>query len=49
MWPHSEIPVPRKTLLEKVTGIDGLLCLITEKIDEELLDASGKRDLLENL
>lgn len=31
-------PPPRDVLLEKVVGIDGLLCLLTEKIDGELMD-----------
>ncbi|XP_065051175.1 glyoxylate reductase/hydroxypyruvate reductase-like isoform X2 [Rhopilema esculentum] len=43
IWPYSEVPIPRQTLLEKVSGIDGLLCLITDKIDSELLDAAGKQ------
>lgn len=37
----SEEPIPRETLLEWVQGIDGLYCLLTEKIDDELLDAAG--------
>jgi lactate dehydrogenase-like 2-hydroxyacid dehydrogenase len=37
----SEEPIPRETLLEWVEGIDGLYCLLTEKIDDELLDAAG--------
>ena len=36
------MPIPRQILLEKVSGIDGLLCLITDKINSELLDAAGK-------
>ncbi|XP_043915637.1 glyoxylate reductase/hydroxypyruvate reductase-like [Protopterus annectens] len=37
----SDNPVPRAELLKKVAGIQGLLCLLTEKIDSELLDAAG--------
>ncbi|GIV78130.1 D-glycerate dehydrogenase [Litorilinea aerophila] len=37
----SDDPIPRETLLEWVRGIDGLYCLLTERIDEELLDAAG--------
>ena len=37
----SEEPIPRDTLLEWVAGIHGLYCLLTEKIDDELLDAAG--------
>ena len=32
-------PPPRKVLLEQVKGKDGLLCLLTERIDRELMDA----------
>jgi len=32
-------PVPREVLLKKVKKIDGLLCLLTDKIDTEVLDA----------
>jgi lactate dehydrogenase-like 2-hydroxyacid dehydrogenase len=38
----SEEPIPRDTLLEWVDGIDGLYCLLTEKIDDEVLDAAGE-------
>ncbi|XP_065131070.2 glyoxylate reductase/hydroxypyruvate reductase [Paramisgurnus dabryanus] len=40
MW-DSDDPVPRKELLKKVKGCDGILCVLTEKIDAELLDAAG--------
>lgn len=39
-WDSDE-PIPRETLLEWVNGIDGLYCLLTERIDDELLDAAG--------
>lgn len=38
----SDDPVPRSELLKKVAGIQGLYCLLTEKIDKELLDAAGR-------
>ncbi|XP_029365451.1 glyoxylate reductase/hydroxypyruvate reductase isoform X1 [Echeneis naucrates] len=41
LWDSDDIPVPRKELLQKVKGVDGLLCVLTEKIDAELLDAAG--------
>lgn len=40
LWDSDE-PIPRATLLEWVNGIDGLYCLLTERIDDELLDAAG--------
>ena len=40
VWP-DELPPSREVLLEKVRGVDGLLCLLTDRIDGELLDAAG--------
>ena len=40
VWPE-ELPPPRPVLLDKVRGIDGLLCLLTDQIDAELMDAAG--------
>ncbi len=36
-----DLPIPRDQLLERVRGVDGLLCLLTERIDAELMDAAG--------
>ncbi|CAL8351187.1 unnamed protein product [Boreogadus saida] len=41
LWDSDDVPVPRKELLQKVNGVDALLCVLTEKIDAELLDAAG--------
>lgn len=35
-------PIPRATLLAGVRAADGLLCLLTERIDAELLDAAPR-------
>jgi len=35
------MPPSREELLQRVRGVDGLLCLLTEKIDAELMDAAG--------
>ncbi|RXM36408.1 Glyoxylate reductase/hydroxypyruvate reductase [Acipenser ruthenus] len=40
LW-DSDDPVPRQELLKKVSGVDGLLCVLTEKIDAELLNVAG--------
>ena len=40
IWP-DELPPSREVLLEKVRGMDGLLCMLTDRIDAELLDAAG--------
>jgi glyoxylate reductase len=40
VW-QDELPPGRDVLLEKVKGIDGLLCLLTDRVDAELMDAAG--------
>ena len=39
-WEGNERP-PRAEVLRRVAGKDALICLLTEKIDRELLDAAG--------
>ncbi len=34
-------PISREALLERVRGADGLFCLLSEKIDDELMAAAG--------
>ncbi len=40
VWPHTT-PPPRAELLERVRGCDGILALLTVRIDGELMDAAG--------
>ena len=40
IWPE-ELPPSREMLLERVRGVDGLLCLLTDRIDSETMDAAG--------
>ena len=40
LW-EGELPPPRDELLRRVAGVDGLLALLTDRVDEELLDAAG--------
>ncbi len=42
VWPHA-LPPSRSTLLEKVRGLDGLLCLLTDPIDDPIMAAAGGR------
>ena len=37
----SDDAMPRATFLEWIKGMDGLYCLITERIDAEVLEAAG--------
>ena len=40
IWP-DELPPSREALLERVRGVDGLLCLLTDRIDGKVMDAAG--------
>ncbi|MGH2407128.1 MAG: 2-hydroxyacid dehydrogenase [Candidatus Limnocylindrales bacterium] len=40
LWTEP-LPPPRDELLRRVHGIDGLLSLLTDRVDDELLDAAG--------
>lgn len=40
LWDKSE-PIPRAELVSKIKGVEGVYCLLTDKIDDEVLDAAG--------
>jgi lactate dehydrogenase-like 2-hydroxyacid dehydrogenase len=40
VWP-DELPPPRDELLRRVAGRDGVLTLLTDRVDAEFLDAAG--------
>jgi glyoxylate reductase len=42
LW-TNELPPGRDELLKRVQGVDGLLCLLTDKIDGEVMDAAGSQ------
>lgn len=42
LW-TDELPPARDVLLERVRGVDGLLSLLTDRIDGPVLDAAGSR------
>ena len=41
---ESDAPVGRAELLVGVRGVDALFCLLTDKIDQEVLDTAGDVD-----
>uniref|UniRef100_A0A4W5P392 D-isomer specific 2-hydroxyacid dehydrogenase catalytic domain-containing protein n=1 Tax=Hucho hucho TaxID=62062 RepID=A0A4W5P392_9TELE len=47
LWDSDE-PVPRAELLKGVAGAHGLLCLLSDKIDTEVLEAAGTLDINSN-
>ena len=40
IW-EDRLPPPYEVLLDKVRGLDGLLCMLTDRIDGPLMDAAG--------
>ncbi len=40
--------LPKKDLIKNVKGKDALLCLLTDKVDEEVMDASPKLKIISN-
>jgi lactate dehydrogenase-like 2-hydroxyacid dehydrogenase len=42
LWP-DELPPPRAELLRRVAGCDGVLTLLTDRVDDEFLDIAGPR------
>ncbi|MGQ0609071.1 MAG: 2-hydroxyacid dehydrogenase [Chloroflexota bacterium] len=42
LWDH-ELPPPRDELVRRAAGMDGLLTLLTDRVDDELLDAAGSQ------
>jgi len=47
VWPDP-LPPPRHVLLEKVAGCEGLLSLLTDRVDAELLAAAPKLRVVSN-
>jgi lactate dehydrogenase-like 2-hydroxyacid dehydrogenase len=42
VWP-DEMPPPHEVLLDKVRGVDGLVSLLTDRVDAELMDTAGSQ------
>jgi len=42
VW-DGELPPPREEILRRVRGVDGLLSLLTDKIDSEVMDVAGSQ------
>lgn len=41
MYQDSDTTMPRDELLARAKGVHGILCMLTDKVDQELLDAAG--------
>lgn len=49
MWGQEEEAIPREVLLEKVKDAQAVLCMLTETIDEEVLDAAPNLKVISNM
>lgn len=49
MWPEEETPCPREILLEKAEKAEGLLTMLSDSIDKELLDKAEQLRVVANL
>jgi glyoxylate reductase len=47
VW-EDELPPPREVLLRETRDADGLLCLLTDRVDAELMDACPKLRVVSN-
>ncbi len=41
-WDRDDEAVPRETLLREVVDVDGIICMITEKMDAEVIDRARR-------
>jgi glyoxylate reductase len=49
LWDETDIPVPREILLREVARADGILTLVTDRIDAEVLDAAPRLRVVANM
>jgi len=49
MWKEANIPVPKEVLYEEAKKVDGLLCLLTEKINQEFLQHASHLKIIANM
>ncbi|WP_181349528.1 D-glycerate dehydrogenase [Thalassobacillus sp. CUG 92003] len=49
MWPYSDQPVDRETLLHEAAKADALLTMLTDRVDEALLNAASELTIVANL
>jgi glyoxylate reductase len=48
LW-FGDLPPPRAELLSRVAGADGLVCLLTDRVDVELLEAAPRLRVISNV
>jgi glyoxylate reductase len=48
VW-HGDEAIPRPELLKRVAGTDALICVLTDRIDDEVLDAGSQLKVVANI
>lgn len=48
LWPDRDAPPPREVLLREARGADGLLCLLTDDVDAEVIEAGERLRVISN-
>jgi glyoxylate reductase len=48
LWPDPDAPPPRDVLLREVQSADGLLCLLTDTVDAELIQTGERLRVISN-
>lgn len=48
-WADADAPVPRDVLLQESQEVDAILCLLTERVDRELLDRAPSLKIVANM
>ncbi|MBP1931369.1 2-hydroxyacid dehydrogenase [Ammoniphilus resinae] len=49
MWEEEEVPVPQERLEKELEQADGILCLLTETIEEKLLLGADRLKIISNM
>ncbi|MEI3605479.1 D-glycerate dehydrogenase [Pseudogracilibacillus sp. SE30717A] len=49
MWKDEKTPIPEEILFERVKEADGLLCLLTEKIDRKFIEHASHLKIIANM
>ena len=49
IWPAEDEPIPRKVLEQNIRDADGLYCLLTDTIDQTLLDQAHRLRVISNM
>src|SRR5690625_3142651 len=49
MWAKEDVPVPKEVLYEEVNSAEGVLCLLTEQIDEAFIKHASHLKVIANM